>query len=109
MKKLLLVLGLTTSMIIGGCAVDKELLTKEELSKWTIKDDGILYDNKLVAVYDHVEYELNPSHGKGATPIVELSITQISFEVPTEKLIKFVHTKHSKQKVEIVVPRHNGQ
>ena len=103
MKKII-TLGLIT--ILFGCVVDKEILSQYECTKWHSKNDTIYYTNKPIAVYDHVEYELNPSHGKGAKPIVEISITQIGFGVETDNLIKYVHTMHSKQKVEIVVPRH---
>jgi hypothetical protein len=41
-----------------------------------------------------------------AQPIQELSITQLSIDIKTDDLIKYVHTIHKKQKVEIVVPRH---
>ena len=38
--------------------------------------------------------------------IQELSITQLNFYVTTDELIEYVHKRHKKQKVEIVVPRH---
>jgi hypothetical protein len=104
MKKLFTLTLIITSLF--SCTVDKELLTKEDLSKWSSKNDTISYNGKPVAIYDHFEYELNPSHGRGAKPIVELSIVQISFEAETAGLIRYVHTFHSKQKVEIVVPKH---
>ena len=91
---------------LGSCSVDKEITSKTELVKWNSKSDTIYYDTKPVAYYDHSEYELNPGHGKHAKPIQELSITQFNFDVKTDDLIKFVHTLHPRQKVEIVVPRH---
>ena len=75
-------------------------------SKWSVKNDTIYYDTTSVAYYDHSEYELNPNHGMRTKIIQELSITQINFDVTTDELIKYVHKKHKKQKVEIVVPRH---
>lgn len=104
MKKTLIIVGLIMSL--GSCSIDKEIISKIELVKWNSKNDTIYYDTKPVAYYDHSEYELNPGHGKHAKPIQELSITQINFGVKTDELIKFVHTLHPKQKVEIVVPRH---
>jgi len=104
MKKIVISIGLIMSIV--SCSVYKGKLTCEEYHKWSTKNDTIYYSNKSVAVYDHSEFELNPSHGKHAKPIQELSITQLSFEVQTDNLIKYVHTIHPKQKVEIVVPRH---
>ena len=91
-----------------SCKVDKEIMSTEELNKWSTKSDTIFYSGQPVAVYDHFEYELNPSHGKGSKPIIELSIIQISFAANTDELVKFIHTKHNRQKVEIVVPKHNN-
>jgi hypothetical protein len=104
MKKTLVLVGLLVAL--GSCSVDKELISKSELVKWNSKNDTIYYDTKPVAYYDHSEYELNPGHGKHAKPIQELSIIQFNFDVKTDELIKFVHTLHPRQKVEVVVPRH---
>jgi len=104
MKKILLAVTLITSLF--SCSVDKEILTKDELSKWSVKGDTIFLEHRAVAVYDHFEYELNPSHGADAEPIMELSIKQITLDVSTVDLIKYIHSTHHKQKVEIVVPRH---
>jgi len=103
MKKILITLTLIIALF--SCSVDKHLLTKEESAKWSVKGDTIYYSQKAVAIYDHYEYELNPSHGKHADAIVELSIAQITHNVSTADLIKYIHSIHSKQKVEIVVPR----
>ena len=104
MKKQLMIVGLI--LALGSCSVDKEIISKAEFVKWSTKNDTIFYNAKSVAYYDHSEYELNPGHGKFAKPIQELSITQLSFDVKTDELIKFVHTLHPRQTVEIVVPRH---
>ena len=104
MKKQLMIVGL--AIALGSCSVDKEIISKAEFVKWSTKNDTIFYNAKSVAYYDHSEYELNPSHGKYAKPIQELSITQLRFDIKIDDLIKFVHAIHPKQKVEIVVPRH---
>ena len=104
MKKMLIIVGFT--VFLTSCLVDREIIGKDELSKWSVKNDTIFYNSKTVAYYDHSEYELNPRHGMRAKIIQELSITQINFDVTTDELIKYVHKKHKKQKVEIVVPRH---
>lgn len=103
MKKNLII---AIALVIGGCSVDKDIISKDELNKWSSKNDTIFYSNRAVAFYDHSEYELNPSHGRHSKPIQELSITQLSFDIKTDELIKYVHTIHKRQKVEIVVPRH---
>ena len=104
MKTQLMIAGLI--LALGSCSVDKEIISKSEFAKWSSRNDTIFYNAKPAAYYDHSEYELNPGHGKYAKPIQELSITQLSFDVKTDELIKFVHTLHPRQKVEIVVPRH---
>ncbi len=100
-----LIIGVVLLTCLANCSTDKELIKGSELEKWAISNDTIFYSKKPVAYYDHSEYELNPGHGKRAKPIQELSITQINFEITTDQLIKYVHTIHNKQKVEIVVPR----
>jgi hypothetical protein len=103
MKKILIAI---TMLSVFGCSVNKDLMSKEELAKWSVKSDTIFCNAIAVAVYDHSEFELNPSHGRHAKPIQELSITQIGFDVHIQNLITYIHTIHPKQKVEIVVPRH---
>ncbi len=104
MKKILIIVGFT--VFLTSCLVNKEIVGKDELSKWSVKNDTIFYNTTSVAYYDHSEYELNPNHGCRAKIIQELSITQINFNIKTDELIKYVHKRHKKQKVEIVVPRH---
>lgn len=104
MKKIVIVIGVIFSIV--SCSTYKGTMSSDELSKWSNNNDTIYYMNKPIAYYDHSEFELNPSHGKHAKPIQELSITQLTFEVPTSNLISYIHTIHPRQKVEIVVPRH---
>jgi len=105
MKKTLVAVGILMISLVS-CSVDKEIITKDEFVKWSVKGDSIYYNSKSVAYYDHSEYELNPGHGKHAKTIQELSITQLVLDVKTDELIKYIHTLHNNQKVEIVVPRH---
>lgn len=104
MKTVLIIITLVLSMT--SCSVDKEIIGKSEFVKWSVTNDTIKYNGTAVAVYDHSEYELNPGHGHHAKPIQELSITQITYDVRIDALIKYIHTVHPKQKVEIVVPKH---
>ena len=103
MKKL--VIFLMISVAVMSCATDKFLLNKEEMKKYSVKGDSIFYNNIAIAVYTHWEYELNPSHGKKAKPIIELSIRHINIPPMADELVKFIHTLHPKQKIEIVSPR----
>lgn len=103
MKKTLITIGLIMSIV--SCSVYKGKLNQNEFTKWSVKTDTIYYENKSVATYDHSEFELNPNHGRHAKPMHELSIYQFNLGIHTEELIKYVHTIHPKQKIEIVVPR----
>jgi hypothetical protein len=103
MKKIVIAIGVLISIV--SCSVYKGKLSQDEFVKWSIKSDTIFYNNKSVATYDHSEFELNPNHGRHAKPMHELSIYQFNLQVHTEELIKFIHTVHPKQKIEIVVPR----
>ena len=104
MKKRVISVGLVIALV--SCSVDKEIISKAEFVKWSTKNDTIFYNINPVAYYDHSEYELNPGHGRHAKTIQELSITQLVLDVKTDDLIKYIHTLHRNQKVEIVVPRH---
>lgn len=96
---------LTIVALLTSCATDKYLLPKEEMVKFTVKGDSIFYNSIPVALYTHWEYELNPSHGKKAKPIVELSVRHFDIPPLTEDLIKFIHTLHPRTKIEVISPR----
>ena len=103
MKKLLItvsVLGLLSS-----CITDKQLLTSKELEDFSVKGDTILYKKTPVAVYTHWEYEINPVHGKNPNPVIELCIKQFDIPPMTEDILKYVHTKYPKVKVQVSAPR----
>ena len=98
MKKLILSV-LVVSAIALGCKTDKHALTNKEILEWSTRGDTILRNNKPVAVYNHLEYELY--NGKAT---IEISIDQIDKSPDnTVTLIKYVHLRHKKNKVEIVV------
>lgn len=96
---------LTIVVLASACATDKYLLTQEEMKNFSVKGDTIFYKSAPAALYTHWEYELNPSHGKRAKPIVELSIRHFDIPPLTEDLIKFVHTLHPRTKIEVISPR----
>ena len=98
MKKLI-ILAIAISATTFGCKTDKHALTNKEILEWSTRGDTILRNNKPVAVYNHLEYELY--NGKAT---IEISIDQIDRSPEnTIPLIKYVHLKHKKNKVEIVV------
>ena len=97
--KRLIILAIAISATTLSCKTDKHTLTNKEELEWSTKGDTILRNNKPVAVYNHLEYEL---HNGKAT--IEISIDQIDRSPEnTIPLIKYVHLKHKKNKVEIVV------
>ena len=100
MKKLL-TSAIIISAITFGCKTDKNVLSNKEELEWSTKGDTILRNNKPVAIYNHLEYELY--NGKAT---IEISIDQIDRSPEnTIPLIKYVHLKHKKNKVEIVVQK----
>lgn len=102
MKKLVL---LFVSVIFVACHTHSKLtLTPNQMQDWSTKRDTIFHMGNPLAVYDHIEFELNPSHGRHEKPIAELSILQINLG-NTEELIKYLHTLHGPRKIEVVVPR----
>lgn len=96
---------LTICLFVSSCVTDKYLLTADEMKNYDVKGDSIFYKSVPIAVYTHWEYELNPSHGKGAKPIIELSIKHINIPPMADELVKYVHTLHPRTKIEIVSPR----
>jgi hypothetical protein len=103
MKKLLIVISFIS--LLSSCVTDKQLLSSKELQNFTVQGDTILYKNAPIAVYTHWEYEINPAHGKNAKPIVEICIDQFDNMSVTNDLLKYVHTKHPKVKVQISTPK----
>jgi hypothetical protein len=98
MKKII-ILAIVISAIALGCKTDKHILSNKEELEWSTRGDTILRNNKPVAVYNHLEYELY--NGKAT---IEISIDQIDKSPDnTVSLIKYVHLRHKKNKVEIVV------
>ena len=102
MKKIII---LSFSLLLGSCVTDKYLLSKEEMADYSIKGDTIIYKSVPIAVYTHWEYELNPSHGKKAKPIIELSVKHINIPPMADDLVKFIHTLHPRTKIEIISPK----
>jgi len=95
MKTLAIIFSI--ALVLGSCAVDKNLLTPDELKIMTSKNDTIFYGNLPVAVFTHYEVELY----KGETTR-EICLSALDIDtLETEPLIiKYVHTKHPEDKVQ---------
>lgn len=101
MKKTSIVAALLITLF--SCTVDKRLMTTTEQQNWSSKRDTIYHLTTPIAVYDHSEYELNPRHGRRSAITLEISIKQISYSVQNENLVRYIHTIHPKDKVELVL------
>ena len=97
-KKIIILVIVIYTMVVS-CKTDKHSLSNKEVIEWSTIGDTILRNNKPVAVYNHLEYELY--NGKAT---IEISIDQIDRSPEnTIPLIRYVHLRHKKNKVEIVV------
>ena len=99
--KLTLLISTVCVGLITGCSVDRNILSENEKTEWTVMGDTIFRNNRPVAVYDHIEYELYS--GKAT---IEISINQIDGNPEnTLSLVRFVHYSHKKDKVEVVIKK----
>jgi hypothetical protein len=97
--KLIILTSIVYVGLITGCSVDRNILSENEKTEWTVMGDTIFRNNRPVAVYDHIEYELYS--GKET---IETSINQIDGNPEnTLSLVRFVHYSHKKDKVEVVI------
>lgn len=108
MKKLATILAIIMLGVFAtSCATMKHKkhmkemhLTAEEEVRFSIKGDTILYDSVQVAYVQNIEWEYI---GGEKDMRMEISLTQINpydTEI-TRKLIKFVHGRHPKAKIEV--------
>lgn len=97
MKKIIILL----STILVGCSTNKPL-SKDEMAKFEMKGDSILYDNIYVAKYLNIEWEYYRGH-----KTMEISLEQIDggANAMTDKIVDFIRTKHPKAKAEVKIPR----
>lgn len=95
MRKFLLIGAIVLGLY--SCGTDKNLLTREELPNWSSRNDTIFYKNRGVAVFTHFEIELY--RGKTDMEIclsaIDLDTMNIEYDI-----IRYVHTKHPKDKVQ---------
>jgi len=90
---------LMSAIVLGfySCAVDKNLLTADELPNWSSHNDTIFYRGVGVATFTHFEIELY----RGRTDLeiclsaIDLDTINIEYDI-----IRYVHTKHPNDKVQ---------
>lgn len=95
MKKLLF---LTLAFTLGSCATDKNILSSIQIKEWSNRNDTIFNKTFPVAVFTHYEVELYKGDYTN-----ELCLQQINDSIyDITDLIKYVHTIHPKDKVQII-------
>lgn len=100
-----LVLVLTTTILYTTTsATDEpkiETLNEQELNEWSNRNDTIFRKNKVVAIFEHYEYELNPNHRRPKMQ-AEICFIQVDDEPEnTIDLIRYIHTIHSTSKIQV--------
>ena len=78
-----------------------EKMDPEELADWSNRNDTIFTKGKVVAIFEHYEYELNPNH---RTPKMQAEICFIQVDNEPENtinLIRYIHTMHSTSKIQV--------
>jgi len=85
-------------LLVTGCAVDRQILSKEDLKNWESNRDTLYYRTVPVAVFTGYEMELY--NGKMTK---ELCLEQINDTmVPIDEIVLYVHTRHREDKVQVV-------
>jgi hypothetical protein len=84
-------------LVLGSCAVDKNLLTETEKINWSNRNDTIFYHNMPVAVFTHYEVELYRGRTDHEICLSALDIDTLNLE---PDIIRYVHTKHPDDKVQ---------
>ena len=93
MKKLVILV----IALLGSCSVDKNLLTDSEKKDWSSRNDTIFYCNIPVSFFTHYEIELYKGETTREICLSALYIDTLSLE---SEIIRYVHTKHPKDKVQ---------
>jgi len=99
MKKLITLLMFT--IVLFSCNTYKTL-SKEELNRFTSKNDTISYDGQPVAVFLNIEWEYYRKH-----KTMEISVERIGggADEMTDKIVDYIRTKHPNAKAEVKIPR----
>jgi len=85
-------------LLVTGCAIDRKMLSQDDLKKWESSRDTLYYRTVPVAVFTGYEMELY--NGKMTK---ELCLEQINDTiVPIDSIVLYVHTIHREDKVQVV-------
>ena len=84
-------------LLLGSCAVDKNLLTEVESKNWSNRNDTIFYHQLPVAVFTHYEVELYRGRMDHEICLSALDIDTLNLE---PDIIRYVHTRHPDDKVQ---------
>lgn len=84
-------------LLLSGCATDRNILTDSEMNNWSNRNDTIFYKNDPVAFFTHYEIELYNGKTDRELCLSELKLDTIDRGYD---IIKYVHTKHPKNKVQ---------
>ena len=95
MKTLAIIISI--ALVLGSCAVDKNLLSPTESKLMSSRNDTIFYGNLPVAVFTHYEVELYKGDEYREICLSALEIDTLETE---PLIIKYVHTKHPYDKVQ---------
>lgn len=97
-----LLLLLVTLVITSGTGEPNiSKMNSSEMKNWRNSNDTIFFNNKEVAIFEHYEYELNPSHHRSLIQ-TELCLIQIDDNPDnTMNLIRYIHTIHPSSKIQI--------
>ena len=89
------------SLFVAGCS-PTEKLPQSEIDKFSVKGDEVFYEGKAVAQYESMEYEYYRGHFT-----LEYSMKQYEggYNEMTEKIAKFLASKHPDAKIEVKVAK----
>lgn len=95
------IITLISLLFLSSCVGYKNL-PKEEMDKFTSKNDTISYMGQPVAVFLNIEWEYYRKH-----KVMEISVERIGggADEMTDKIVDYIRTKHPKAKAEVKIPR----
>jgi len=112
MKGLLFGYLVASLLLFASCAtmkerkhVDEMHMSETEMVRYYHKNDTIYQDSVAIGIVQSVEWEYNPNTNDDL--VMEISITQINpFADYSYDLIRYVHTRFHKAKVEVNYDNH---
>jgi len=98
MRNILLIMFLA---LMVTCHTQSKI-SKQEIAKFSVKGDSILYEGNYVAKFLRVEYE----YYRGRKTL-EISVEKIEggADAMCDKLVDYIVYKHPKAKAEVKIPR----